>query len=105
MTFRTATTLLGAAALLVPQAAPASSGSIDATHTTADFTGTITEPTGIYDAALSSPVVIVGGDSYDTCKPPLCDEHALTIGEGAARLRIDATSDAKKIDFELVDPT
>ena len=100
------TTVLGAvAALAIPACAPASTGSIDADHPTADFSGTITEPTGLYDATLSSPVVILGGDSYDTCKQPWCDEHTLALGTGAAGLRIDTTSDASKLDFELVDPT
>jgi hypothetical protein len=100
------TTLLGAvAALALPAAATAATGTIDAVHTTADFSGSFTEPVGLYDAAFSSPVVIVAGNSYDTCDGPWCEEHTLTIAPGAARLQIDATSDAQKLDFELVDPT
>src|SRR3954453_5157164 len=92
-------------ALTAASPASAATGTIDATNKTAHFTGTLTEPTGIYDQAISSPILVLGGAAYDTCKQPFCDEHSLTLGAGAAQLRIDATSDAQKIDFELVDPT
>jgi hypothetical protein len=90
-------------ALAVPAAASAATGSISATAKTAHFTGTITEPTSLYDfVGFFNEGTEVQGN--DTCTAPFCEVHTLTVADGAAEIRLDATSDAYNLDLELVAP-
>jgi type 1 fimbria pilin len=97
--------LLGVLATLVlPTSSLAATGTVDATHKTAAFTGTITDPTQLYDIVgfFNNGTDVHGVES---CKQPLCDTHTLTVGADAAQLKLDATSDAYNIDLEIVDPS
>lgn len=97
--------ILGAlAALAIPGSSLAATGKVDATAKTADFNGTITsDPLGVYEiGAWENGGTEVAGQN--TCVAPACDEHTLTVGEGGAQLKLDATSDAFSLDLEIVDP-
>lgn len=104
MNLRKTVLLCAIVALSVPTAASAAAGTIGATAKTAEFNGTITEPTGMYEfASWFNDSTEVHGQN--TCMQPYCDEHTLTVGPGGAELKVDATSDAYSLDLELVDPT
>jgi hypothetical protein len=95
---------LVAACLPATAGAHVTTGSVDATNKTATFTGSITEPTSLYEFAVwfNEDTQVAGQNS---CMEPYCAEHALTVGPGGAELRLDATSDAYSFDLELVDPS
>jgi hypothetical protein len=94
-------------AVLVAAVLPAGAGapprSVKATSKTASFSGTITDPTQMYDLiGFFAGSTEVG--PLATCMAPYCEEHTLTVGPDGAELRLDATSDAYNLDLEIIDP-
>ena len=94
--------VLVAAAL--PATAGAATGSVNATSKTASFSGTITDPTQLYDLiGFFNESTEVG--PLATCMAPYCEEHTLTVGPDGAELLLEATSDAYNLDLEIIDPS
>lgn len=90
-------------ALAAPAAASAADASVSATSKVAHLTGTITEPTSLYDfVGFFNDGTEVQGN--DTCMAPYCEVKTLHVADGAAELRLDATSDAYNLDLEVVAP-
>ena len=104
MRFRILALLTASAVIAVPAIASADDASIGATAKTASFSGTITDPTSMYDLiGFFNDGTEVRGTT--TCMQPYCDEHTLTVGPGeGAELNLDATSDAYNLDLEIIDP-
>jgi len=105
MSHRKTLLLAALAALAVPASASAATATVSATAKTASFTGTITEPTGMFEIGAD----FNGGTQFhgqDLCVQPACDEHTLTVGPDGAQLKLDADGgDAYSFDIELTDPS
>jgi hypothetical protein len=116
MSFRLPPAVVAAAALALAAAAlalaaPAStlaatpeSGAVSPEKPTFAWTGTVTEPTDLYDLVgfFNGGTAVRG---VGTCMAPYCDTFTLTVAEGGDLLTLDLKApDADNLAVEIVDP-